>query len=182
MFVRSICRNLILAVIFIGAAGSGTSGQAIKVDEKVLFPKSTSEFSVTFPKAPTIQDVVAKGLVGQSAELILDDCFMRAEVANLTKEQAAEAASMTNQQLSAIALSFAEANGLSNPSVNVGADKNGKFAKLRGFKEIGGAMATYEVKFIYGKRQLITLQRGGLSKGFPQSGIWDFFDSVARKE
>ena len=167
----------IYCLLFLGLPVS-FFGQTTNAVPGVVFPESTREFSVVFPRAPRIQTVYADGFTGKQAELSLNDCFLRAEVMELSDEQASDAAKNTETQRAEIAHAYARANGLSNAAVTSGVNELGRFAKLRGNKVIQGVNITFESIFIWGYKQAFTLTVGGSSSRYPQQSITTFLNSV----
>jgi len=155
------------------------NAQTAKSTGSFIFPEQTVEFSVIFPHAPRVQTIyIEGGLSGKQAVLTTGDSFLRAEVMELSDEQAANAAKNTESQRVEIALAYARANGISNASVSAGVNDLGRFARLRGNKTIEGISVTYETMFIWGKKQAFNIAVGGMSSSYPQRSITTFLNSV----
>lgn len=157
---------------------SNLHSQSTSVSLKQVFPAGKSEFTVEFPRAPKIQTVYTDGANGKQAQLELTDCFLRAEVLNLTDEQVPNFVNISESQRVSIALAYARTNGLSNPTVTAGVNLLGRYVKLRGYKVIEGINVTYEGFFIWGYEQAFSLTVGGKSSGYPQTAITAFLNSV----
>lgn len=145
---------------------------------KFIFPENSTEFTVEFPKAPKIESIYVSGKSGKSAQAILSDSYLKAEVLDLGEAEAMRASQLTDGEFSQILMAYATSNGMNYPTITIVQSPLGRAAKLRGYKTIQGSSATFESLWVYGKKQAITLMVAGESNSYPQKATSAFLASL----
>jgi hypothetical protein len=154
-------------------------------EKPFVFDSDGTEFSVRFPEKPTIVPSRMKHPSGQEialtrAELKLnaDQAFLRAELIPITP---GSADSMTDEEMMAQALAYAEYNGMVYPEVAMLPSSLGRCVSFRAFKDIDGVKVTYENRVCYAERSMVALYAGAKSKNYPPSSVVAFFKSLKRE-
>jgi hypothetical protein len=133
-------------------------------------------FSASFPESPEVKElVVAGGLVVTQANLYELESFLRAECLATNGWFAP-----TREAVTAELHKLARRDGLIDITIQVRPTDGLVHGILRGYKTVSGKPATYEVHVFADGASLMSLAAGGLSSGYPQSGIHEFLTSGRR--
>lgn len=182
--------RILALTFFVACVLVAVQAQVSRQPSSFKFPASDSEYTVLFPAKPTIREVHTADVEGAQAELILpsEGGFLRAEFVKLSAEQARSLVNLTSEAEKSLkeeriklALKYAESIGLSNAAVQVEDDNRGWCASVRGYKEIDGIPVTYETKFFYGRRSVISLTTGASSRRFPTLSVSKFYSSLKQQ-
>jgi len=154
------------------------------------FPETDSEYTVSFPSKPTVQPIYTGETEGLQAELILakEGGILRAEFVPLSVEQVRSLLNLTDETQKALnehrikmALEYAKSIGLSRAAAEVEDDNRGWCVVVRGYKEIDGIPVTYETKFYYGKRSVMSLTTASSSRRYPTPSMSKFYESLKQR-
>ena len=130
------------------------------------------DYQITFPGKPSINDLfISENTAYKQAEYLKDEIVLRAECIPFKPNQ---------EQLKKLMFKFGSSDGLNNMQLMSGFDNTGKWLKLRGYKKLGAAYATYEIKAYYGLNSLLVIYAGTLSEKYPTDEIAQFISSGAK--
>jgi hypothetical protein len=183
--------RIIASALFAVCVGIAVQAQVTSQPPTFKFPETDSEYTVSFPSKPTVQRIYTGETEGLQAELILakEGGILRAEFVQLSAEQArsllklaGEAQRALNENRIKMALEYAKSIGLSRAAAELEDDNRGWCVVVRGYKEIDGIPVTYETKFYYGKRSVMSLTTASSSRRFPTPSISKFYESLKLRQ
>ena len=138
------------------------------------YSTDTCLFEVTFPAKP--ERYITSNHIGDfdAAQLTVNGSFLRAECFP----------NMYNSNVSQIALSkqvlldYAAGNGLSQPSVTIYEHEDYFASQLRGYKNIDGKKAIYEMVTYWSESSVLFVLVASAAEIFPTREIFDFISTV----
>ena len=147
-----------------------------------IFPQDNPEYTVEFPKNPTLKTIQTEiGSVKQADFVSDDSSIFRAEYGSATPEQTDAIKNASEEQLTQVGISLGKMVGYTGVTVTSGKSNLGTYIKLRGYKMINGSSYVIEHLMYYGKRSIMTIVTAAKATDYPTQNINDFIRSLKRK-
>ncbi len=182
--------RIIASTLFVACVLTAVQALVVTQPPTFKFPETDSEYTVSFPNKPTIQRIYTGETEGLQAELILakEGGILRAEFVPLSTEQARSLINLTDEAQKALnenrikmALEYAKSIGLSRAAAEIEDDSRGWCVVVRGYKDIDDIPVTYETKFYYGNRSVMSLTTASSSRRFPTPSMSKFYESLKQR-
>jgi hypothetical protein len=143
------------------------------------------EFSVEFPAAPKVQEILVPALGKiQSAELRVgtkgstSGYVLTAEGYPVSRSDILKQYEDIKSYFYNSLQEYANANGIQSAEFKYFKDNIGEGMFMRGYKSISGQRVIYSTMSVLGDSSIISLRVGAPAKDFPPPGFSAFFQSV----
>lgn len=139
------------------------------------------DYSVIFPGEPRITDIYTGEMENiERAEYIINSgesgVFFRVECIKLEKDKIKYI--FGEREMISQLIEYTKKNGIENAEFKIKESGIGRMASARGFKKIDDVNVTFEIHEYFNGNSLIIATAGGISSGYPQPGIVEFFKSI----
>lgn len=147
-----------------------------------IFPQYEAEYSIEFPKTPTIKTVQSEiGAVEQATFVSDDRSVFRAEYGVATVQQLSAIVNASEEELKQTGIKIGRMVGYTGVTVTSGKTNLGTYIQLRGYKVINGTSYLIEHLMYYGKRSSMSIVTGSKATDYPTTDIKNFINSLKRK-